>query len=327
MKLRSPKRDSLDFDLAALRVFLAVFESGGMSAAARRLGMTQSAVSQSVARLEAGFGMALFERASRPLQPTAAGLDLAAGARRLLTEGERLQAAVREAAGAALPAVRIGLIDSFAATVGPSLVRKLRNHAERLTVWSGISPNLGDDLVNRRLDFIVSSDPMKGRKGLARRRLLVEPFLLVLPRRMASAIDEVRLEDLARNHAFIRYSGRSLIGAQIERHLEDLQVQVPQSLEFDGTDPVFAMVSGGIGWAITTPLCLVHGRALAGELSAVPLPGPAMSRSLYLVFRRGETGKLPRRIIVDAEAILGEMVAKDVLALAPWAAARMAIGP
>ena len=55
---------TLAFDLSSLRVFLAVGEGGSMTSAARHLGLTQPAVSQTVARLEKRFGAALVDRAS-----------------------------------------------------------------------------------------------------------------------------------------------------------------------------------------------------------------------------------------------------------------------
>jgi DNA-binding transcriptional LysR family regulator len=319
-------KGNLAFDLRTLEVFLAVGSTGSMTAAARELGMTQPAVSQIIGRLEAELGAALVDRAVRPLRLTPAGEELGNRAGRLLGEAERAQTAVREVADATLPQVRIGMVDSFAATAGAQLIKALRNYARYLSVWSGISPNLGDDLLHRKLDFVVTTDPMENLGGLERHRLLRERYFLVLPERMAAAIPEVRLEDLARNHPFVRYSARSLIGTQIERHLRRLDIEVPQTLEFDGTEAVFAMVSAGIAWAITTPLCLIHGYREGSGLRAVAMPGPSLSRTFYLLGREGEFGALPGRIVGHARDILGDMVERDIRALAPWAEEGMAVG-
>ncbi len=317
---------NLAFDLRTLNVFLAVAEAGGMTAAARELGLTQPAVSQIMTRLETELGAPLIDRGQRPYLTTPAGEAFVNGARRLLADAERLQAAIRDAAGATLPIARIGLIDSFAATVGPPLIRGLRNQARHFSVWSGISPNLSGDLIHRKLDFIVTTDPMENLGGIERHRLLREPFVLVLPKRMARAIKDVRLEDLARNHPFVRYSVRSRIGAQIEEYLRRLGLEVPQSLEFDGSEPVFAMVSGGVAWAITTPLCLIHGRTAGMDLAPLPLPGPSLSRTLYLLCREGEFGALPRRIARDARDILRQIIKREGHATAPWAVKETVIG-
>lgn len=314
------------FDLRALDVFLAVGDTGSMTAAARALGTTQPAVSQTVRRLEARLGALLIDRGARPLAVTPAGEELRARGRRLLADAERLQAAVRDVAEATPPSVRIGLIDSFAATAGPALIRGLRGHAGSLTVWSGISPALGDDLLRRRLDFIVTTDPMDSLGGLERHRLIREPFVLVLSPRLAGAGQPPALDELARHHAFVRYSERSLIGAEIERHLRRLGMEVPRSLEFDGSESLFAMVSAGLGWAITTPLCMIHGRAGGARFTAAPLPGPSLERSVYVLCRSGEFGALSARLVAHGRDVLAALVRREVRRIAPWAEKDMKIG-
>ena len=97
-------------------------------------------------------------------------------------------------------------------------------------------------------------------------------------------------------------------------------------MEFDGTDPVFAMVAGGIGWAITTPLCLIHGRAMAGALTAAPLPGPPLTRSLYLLFHKTQAGDLPARVAEAVEEVLEDLIAQNIAAMAPWIEEQMVVG-
>ena len=62
-----PRPDALPFDLRGLEIFLAVCDAGTMAVAARRLGLTQPAMSQSVADLERRIGVQLFDRGTRPL--------------------------------------------------------------------------------------------------------------------------------------------------------------------------------------------------------------------------------------------------------------------
>ena len=309
---------SLAFDLKSLKVFLAVVNNGSMSAAAINLGITQPAVTRVIRKLENSFGAPLIERRLRPYRPTSAGHELMTQARELLAKAEALQASVRDIGEATLPSVRIGLIDSFAATAGPGLIRLMRSYAKNLTVWSGISPNLGNDLIQGKLDFIIATDPLMSLGGIERHRVMQEQYLLVLPNRMAAAMKKPRLQELAQNHPFVRYSVRSLIGAQIEQYLEQGGINVPASLEFDGTEAVFAMVSAGLGWAITTPMCLIHGFGHMSSLTAMPLPNRSLSRTLYTVARKGEFGKLPKRITDDARQIAKKLINERLRTIAPW---------
>ena len=70
--------------LDQMRIFVAVAETGSFSAAARRLGRVQSAVSQAVNTLEAVLGVPLFDRAGKTPDLTRAGAILLKDARRLI---------------------------------------------------------------------------------------------------------------------------------------------------------------------------------------------------------------------------------------------------
>ncbi|WP_329390571.1 LysR family transcriptional regulator [Streptomyces sp. NBC_01351] len=81
-----------------LRVLVAVAETGGFSAAAARLGLTQSAVSHSVRGSEAKLGAVLFERGRTGASPTPAGERAVGHARRILRLYEVMGVEARAAA-------------------------------------------------------------------------------------------------------------------------------------------------------------------------------------------------------------------------------------
>jgi DNA-binding transcriptional LysR family regulator len=82
--------DALTLD--QIRIFVAAVDEGSFSAAARKLSRVQSAVSQSIAALEAHLGVALFDRSGRTPQLTPAGRTLIADARRLLERADEMKA-------------------------------------------------------------------------------------------------------------------------------------------------------------------------------------------------------------------------------------------
>ncbi|GJD49791.1 HTH-type transcriptional regulator HdfR [Methylobacterium crusticola] len=316
-------------DLRALRVFVAVTETGTMSAAASRIGLTQSAVSHSVRQLETSLGVPLMLRTQRPLRLTAAGDMLRQRAIRLLEEADHLPHAVRDAAGAATPEVRLGLVDSFAATVGPSLIKQFMDRATQLAVLCGLSPDHGDALMSGRVDMIVTSDALDEVEGLERHRLLRESFVVVTPRGMPLPADDeaaAMIEALALVRPLIRYSARSHMGAQIDVHLRRLGVRVPRRLEFDTADTLVAMVASGVGWAISTPLCLLQGRAHLAGVQVSPLPAPGFSRQLVLVSRAGAIGSLPGRLAAQARQILAAETRGELAALVPELADGLVVG-
>lgn len=73
-----------NLDLTALRSFVAVADSGGVTRAAGFLNLTQSAVSMQLKRLEESLGLQLLDRSARTIALTAAGEQLLSYARRML---------------------------------------------------------------------------------------------------------------------------------------------------------------------------------------------------------------------------------------------------
>ena len=75
---------SRTLDLSALRSFVAIIDAGGVTRAAARLNLTQSAVSMQLKRLEEMLGQMLLDRSRRGMTPTAHGEQLLSYARRML---------------------------------------------------------------------------------------------------------------------------------------------------------------------------------------------------------------------------------------------------
>ncbi|WP_432126782.1 LysR family transcriptional regulator [Streptomyces sp. bgisy082] len=99
----------MGLELRQLRVVRAIADEGGLTAAARRLGMAQPSVTQTLARAERAVGGVLFRRGARGAAPTALGEVVVAHARTVLDAVERMTAAAARHREDDWPAaVRIG---------------------------------------------------------------------------------------------------------------------------------------------------------------------------------------------------------------------------
>ena len=108
-------------DLRQYVVFAQTATSGSMSAAARRLGMTPSAVSQTIRALEARTGVVLLRRSTRNLSLTEAGERCLPHCLRLLEAGEAAAASLAQARDAPVGELRIAAPVGFGAHVSPAL--------------------------------------------------------------------------------------------------------------------------------------------------------------------------------------------------------------
>lgn len=311
-----------EHDLRAFEIAAAVVEEGSMSGAARRLGLTQSAVSQAVRRAEADIGASVLHRGKRPLRPTEAGRVLAAEMRqislRIQTGLERIRRAAQQPE---LLDLRLGMIDTFAATAGPGLVRELMGGAMalRLTVHSGLAIAHTDALNHHGLDaIIVTSDALEPFEGIDSFTLFSEPYVLIAPLAWRERLKGLSLREVLEQCRLIRYSARSHMGLQVERHLRRLGLEAPPVLSFDTSDALVAMVARGVGVAIVTPLGLLQARIHQPHLWIAPLPGPRMSREIVLATRSGEFRELGPRIAEAARQLLRQRTLAEIVEIIPW---------
>lgn len=317
----------MEFDLVALRTFVTVCETGNLTAAGRLLGMTQAAISQRIKKLENEVRARLIDRDLRPIQLTPTGQLVYERARAILAEAGRLDADLLERSHLPLPELRLGVADSLGSTLVPPLVDAIKGDVAQLAIRVDSSANICKSLVQRELHAVISSDPLTGRGDLERYELYREPMVIVLrSREKAPGNSELAtLEWLASHKPFIRYSPVSPLARQIEVYLSRLALEPPRNLEFNTSEAILEMVLHGLGWAITTPLCLVQTRIDFREISVLRLPSSDMSRAVSLLARRGELGSLPRRLAATSRTIIDEMVVKKIGQALPWLVPAMSV--
>ena len=100
-------------ELDDLRCFVEVVESGGFGRAARRLGVSKSIVSRSIARLEAHLGARLLSRTTRGISPTEAGLEFKARSERILADLEEAREAIAQQGGGVVGRLRVSVPLSY----------------------------------------------------------------------------------------------------------------------------------------------------------------------------------------------------------------------
>jgi DNA-binding transcriptional LysR family regulator len=111
-------------ELRELSAFVAVVEEGGMSAASRRLHVSQSALSQTVGALERELGVTLLERTSTGVRPTEAGATLLVEARAVLARYHQARRAMSIYSTETSGVIRLGIPLELAPDVLPAALAK-----------------------------------------------------------------------------------------------------------------------------------------------------------------------------------------------------------
>ncbi|CAN7635569.1 LysR family transcriptional regulator [Variovorax paradoxus] len=264
-----------------LRTFIAVCRHGTFAAAGERIGLTQSAVSSQVKRLEEALGFALFERTGRSATLNAAGQTTLARAEEICALYAKLGELPDDAASGGL--LRIGAIASAQSTLVARALARLRKQQPllRVHVSPGVSMRLMDELDAGTIDAAVIIRPPFGiLPELAWQPLVEEPYVLIAPRKLPGKDWRALLQE----QPFLRYDRASFGGRMVERFLRREGIAVNDSIELDEIAGLIHMASKGLGVALV-PLVEAH----------LPLPAGVRMLSLgELTFHR-EVGLLLRK--------------------------------
>lgn len=144
--------DNLDWN--QLKAFLETAETGSLSAAARKLGLTQPTLSRQVAAIEQRMRVTLFERVGKSMALTPTGLELLEHARAMGAAAEALGLAASGRSQAVGGVVSVSATDVVAAYLLPPLVRQLHEQEPGIAI-EVISDDALSDLLRREADIAV----------------------------------------------------------------------------------------------------------------------------------------------------------------------------
>ena len=143
-----------NLDWNQLKAFLHTAQTGSLSAAARKLDLTQPTLSRQVAAIEQQMGVTLFERVGKAMVLTPTGLDLLEHARAMGTAAEALGLAASGRSQAVGGVVSVSATDAVATYLLPPILQRLRAKEPGIAV-EVISSNALSDLLRREADIAI----------------------------------------------------------------------------------------------------------------------------------------------------------------------------
>ncbi|MGI3168349.1 LysR family transcriptional regulator [Pseudooceanicola sp. C21-150M6] len=308
--------------LWGIEVFVAAVEEKSVTAAARRLGASASAVSQQLTNLETALGVTLLVRNSRPLTLTPAGEAFRRRAQSILNEAAQARAELA-VAGGPLRRLRLGMIDDLEADVTPSLLVRLADRLEgcQFLLDTGASHWLIDQLEAEALDAIVTAEMGPAPSWAEVHPILSEGFIVAAPKGMADPAQPL-LPQLQR-HPLISYTTRHHMGRLIATHLAQQNLTLTHRFELDSYHAILALVGRGMGWTILPPLALMRARRLIGTLDLMELPFAPLSRRIVLMARDGVLEEVPGTILAELQSLLQEVVIAPAVEAYPHLSANL----
>ena len=272
------KFDGSGLDGHLLKLLLAVLETGSITAAAERLGVTQSAVSHLLDKLRAITGDPLFVKRGRGIVPTARAEALAQPARDMLHQMQLF------AQGAAFDPLHwqteltIAANDFQRDLLLPALAARLRSAAPGVTLR--IVPSGAPSAELLRSDacqLVISPRPPEG-SDIVQKRLLEDQYRVFYDPAVRSApLSEA--EYLAADHATVAYEARR--GLELDQLLEARGVRRRMVVRVPGFAALPAFVRGT---ALLTTAPSLMGRTALAALAHVPVPVACPSLPMYLIW-------------------------------------------
>jgi len=276
-------------ELRAVRYFVAVADAGSFRGAAARVGVSQPAVSQSVAGLEEELGERLFDRVGREIALTPAGHALLESARRVVDDFDALPALLDPGDGPVRGRLEIGTTDAASIYVLPKVYRAFRRRHPQveLSVRVEGTESLLSQLGEGGLELAIVTVSAGTLHAEVPPGFTVEPLyrealeFIVSGRHPLAGRRTVKLAELART-ALITFKEASVTRQAVDARFLEEGLAPHVAMEMSSPEAIKKLVEVGLG-ASVLPTRSVAAEVRSGSLAILPVAGRKLDRVLGVV--------------------------------------------
>jgi DNA-binding transcriptional LysR family regulator len=274
-------------DLYKLHIFSVVGQEGSFSAAAERLYMTQSAVSQHIKALEGGLGRQLFQRGWRGVRLTPHGEVLSRYTTEILALIAQAETALMDVDQLLNGRLSIGVTQGIGVYLAPAWVQGFRARYPALTValQTGVTAQIVADVLSQRLDAGFIEGELNDHAPSRLSALVlekVEQQVVVGNKHPLWGAVALPLPAL-RSHQLIVRESNSQSRTWLMQTLRQHGIDPVIGAEFDNLESMKRAVSLGTCVAVL-PAYVVQTEVERGQLCAIPIEGKPLTRSLKLIW-------------------------------------------
>ncbi|WP_245316507.1 LysR family transcriptional regulator [Mesorhizobium wenxiniae] len=274
--------------LRHIEAFLAVAEHSNFSTASRNLNVAQPALSQAVKDLEAELGLRLFDRTTRRVELTAAGVEFQGSASKIMEDLEHAVQNVRDLAARRRGRIRVAAPPLLSSVILPQAIAAFHNDFPGITI----------ELIDKGTEEIVASvaagnaDCGLGTfsptdEGIERTLLMRDNLMLFCPEGHPvlekAAVSWTDLRDLPLI-ALTRSSGIRLL---VDMATEAAELSAKPAFEVSLITTALALVEAKLGVSVLPTYALAAARHYA--VSARPLGNPVVTRDVVMIHASGRS--------------------------------------
>ena len=288
-------------DLAQLRTFIRVADSGSFTRAAEQSYLTQPAVSQQIKRLELELGQELLRREGKRIRTSYAGEVLLEYAHRITALADEAAACLADLAGGENGRVSLAAIGTTTVYVLPDILYRFRMDHPGIQIvlrtWGAEEIETLVEAGDVDLGIVGSHISTAGFTTIPLFNDTVIP--VVHPGHPLAAVGEARLADLAKE-PLILFGGWKNWTEYVMSIFHEIRVEPRADLQVDSIEAVKRMVGLGLGFTII-PAIAAEEEIENGQLVGLRLTDiRPVERQIMLIYREGRRLSPAARLLVDA---------------------------
>lgn len=274
--------------LRQLQILVHVHRAGNLTRAATQLGLTQAAVSLQLQQLEKTFGLRLFDRTTRELTATIAGLQAIAGAEQILAATASLGNQMRNLNGVNTGKLAMAVSAGFASTYMPAILRRFRRAYPGIDVvlYDVPAAQLVDKLLTTDAEFAIGSVQGQMADVTIERLLKGRISAIGIARDSFGAKKQISWDDLSALQTVTMHQ-ENMVRASIDTVLAKSGRRFTPTFEVSLFNTALSMTASGVGLTILPDYLLV--RQQFPTLVAKPLVGPAIEYQMSLIRKVGRS--------------------------------------
>ena len=258
-------------DFRQLKTFQTVMKTGGFTTAAKKLHLSQSAISHSIRSLEEEVGCRLFDRVCKTVRPTVAAEQLMKHADNIFSEIQRARRSLQRIKSWGVEQLRLGASEATCQFLLPKVLREFRKTFPNcvVSVEPGDTHDIENLLLSDKIDIGLTLEP--ARQTALKFTLLFSDELKFIvskdhPWAKAGRANSMEIP----TQQYILYDKHSYTHRLITDYLQSHSISIRELTDLGSTEAIKEMVKLNLGITILAPW--VGGREIAkGTLVPIPL--------------------------------------------------------
>jgi len=272
-------------DLASLKAFLTVAETGSFSRASEQLFLTQPAISKRIAMLETELETPLFHRIGRQVTLTQAGKALLPRAQQILLDIEDSTRAIRNLSGKVSGLLSIGTSHHIGLHRLPPVLRAFTRHYPdvELDIQFMDSEDACRAVEHGDLELGIVTLPLQSSSLLHTKVVWPDPLCVILGKdHPLVQHKQISLQQLAEYKAVLPARG-TFTREIIEHAFAQQKINVDISLSTNYLETIKMLVSVGLGWSVLPE------SMLSKDIRKISVKGFKLKRELGMVWHKART--------------------------------------